>query len=279
MTSLLRTSLASALLLAFVPMVSTAAELPKARVLMDKHLKAIGGRKALEAKSDGTMRATIDIVEAGIKSEMTMYALNGNRSMRIVFPNIGEFLSGSHGDVVWSQDPMGGPRILDGKERDFQLETFDPKVAARDASLIASATTTGLSESEGRPCYRVEIQWKSGRNYVDCYSVDNGLLLSTEMTGVTAMGEMKTVSHFDDYQTVGNAKAPMTTRIKLTGMTQVMKIASFDLTPPAADTVALPPAIDALVKKAAAAKAGTASAPASVPQAQEGNGVRNDVSH
>lgn len=274
MTAQLRTTLASALLLAFLPAIGMAADLPQARSLMDKHVKAIGGRKAIEENGDGTVHATIEIVEAGIKSDVTMYSLKGDRAMRMSFPNVGEFLSGKRGDVVWSQDPMGGPRILDGKEREFQLETFDPQVATRDAALIASATTTGLSDSEGRPCYRVEIQWKSGRNYVDCYSVDNGLLLSTEMTSVTAMGEMKTVSHFDDYQAVGKAKVPMTTRIKLTGMTQVMKIASFDLKAPAADTVALPPAIEALVKKAAAA-----SAPAAMPQPQQDNGVRNEVSH
>lgn len=244
-----------------LPFAASAADLPKPQALFDAHIKAIGGRKAVEKESDGTLTGSMEIVENGLKADMRMASLGKNRALTMAIPNVGEFRSGRHGDVVWSMDPMSGPRILEGKERQDQIEPFEPKYVMRDASLIESATTTGLSDSEGRACHRVEISWKSGKKTVDCYGVEDKLLLSTESTVTTPMGELKQVSHFHDYKPFGPVKAATLTRAKAGGMTQVFRLSAYDATSPSADAVALPAAIQTLVNKAAEAKpAATGSA-------------------
>ncbi|MBL8261258.1 MAG: hypothetical protein JNM58_02445 [Xanthomonadaceae bacterium] len=237
-----------------LPFAATAADLPKPQALFDAHIKAIGGRKAIEKESDGSITGTMEIVENGMKAEVRMASLGKNRAMTMAIPSVGEFRSGRHGDVVWSMDPMTGPRILEGKERQDQVEPFEPKYVMRDASLIESATTTALSDSEGRPCHRVEITWKSGKKTADCYGVEDKLLLSTESTVTTPMGELKQTSHFHEYKPFGPATTATVTRVKVGGMTQVISLTAYDATPPAADAVALPAAIQTLVNKAAEAK-------------------------
>lgn len=239
-----------------LPFTASAADLPKPQALFDAHIKAIGGRKAVEKDSEGSITGSMEIVENGMKADMRMASLGKNRALTMAIPSVGEFRSGRNGDVVWSMDPMSGPRILEGKERQDQVEPFEPKYVMRDASLIESATTTALSDSEGRACHRVEITWKSGKKTADCYGVEDKLLLSTESTVTTPMGELKQVSHFHEYKPFGPVKAATMTRVKAGGMTQVIRLAAYDATPPAADAVALPAAIQTLVNKAAAPRTG-----------------------
>jgi hypothetical protein len=241
---------ALAVLALTLPLTAVAADLPKPQGLFDAHIEAIGGRAAVAAESDGTLTGTMEVVENGMKADMQMASLGRNHALTLKIPGVGEFRNGRLGEVVWSMDPMSGPRILEGKEREDLIEPFDPKHIMRDASLIEAATTTGLSDSEGRPCHRVEIAWKSGKKTADCYGVEDKLLLSTEATTTTPMGELTQTSHFHDYKPFGPVKAATMTRVKAGGMTQIFRVASLDATPPSADAVALPAAIQTLVNKA-----------------------------
>jgi hypothetical protein len=248
-----RITLASALAIALSPLGASAADLPQARKLIDAHIKAIGGAKAIDSNSDGTTKATMEIVEAGLKGDMTMYQRGADMVMTLSFPTYGETKLGVIGDVSWSIDPQNGPRLLQGKEREQLVQQNDDNYSKRDKSLIASATTTALSDSEGRACYRVEIEWKTGDKTADCYSVDDGLMVSSEATVSSPMGEIKQVTHMYDYKAVGPVKMAYKAKSKLAGMTQAIAIQSYDGVKPGDEIFVLPPAIEALVKKQDAA--------------------------
>ncbi|MBP6748818.1 MAG: hypothetical protein KA144_04185 [Xanthomonadaceae bacterium] len=248
-----RSTLAAALALALLPFAASAGDLPKARTLIDAHLKAVGGAKAFAKADEGTIKATMEIVEAGMKGDMTVYARGTDMTMTLTLPNYGETRMGTIGGTTWSIDPQNGPRLLQGKEREQFLQQNDRKHAARDQSLIAKAETTALSDSEGRACYRVEIEWKSGEKTADCYGVDDSLLLSTESTAATPMGEIKQITHMYDYKAMGAIKAPYKAKTKLAGMTQIILMQSFDETKLADSVFEMPPSIAALLKKQAEA--------------------------
>lgn len=149
--------LALAALALALPFAAGASELPTARALFDAHVEAIGGRAAVEQDNDGTFTGSTSIVEVGLTGDTRIVSRGKDHLVSTVLPNLGAFLSGRNGDIVWSMDALTGARLLQGEERRERIEMFDPKFVMRDASLIASATTTGLSDSEGRPCHRVEI--------------------------------------------------------------------------------------------------------------------------
>ena len=257
MTRLNRTILGMALALALSPLAQAAdtpaAALPAPRTLIDAHVAAVGGAEAYAKSTDGTAKVQMEIVENGMKLEMTRYGRGIDRASVMVIPGAGDFRSGYSGGVAWSMDPMNGPRLLEGKEREQVVEQSDSLITVRDASVIASAKTTALSESEGRPCYRVEIKWVSGRETADCYGTEDGLLLSTELVIASLMGDMKQISHMSDYKSFGAFKAAAKIKSKVAGMTQLITIQSVDPAAPAAEVFALPVAIEALVKKSAAA--------------------------
>jgi hypothetical protein len=253
MTRLNNTTLGMALALALSPLAQAAetptAALPAARSLIDAHVAAVGGAEAYAKSNDGTMKIQMEIVENGMKLEMTMYGRGSDRASLMPVPGAGEFRTGYSGGVAWSMDPMNGPRLLEGQEREQLIEQSDSRITVRDASVIASAKTTALSESEGRPCYRIEIKWISGRETTDCYGTEDSLLLSTESVIASPMGDMKQVSHMSDYKSFGAVKLPAKIKGKAAGMTQLITIQSIDPAAPAAEIFALPVAIEALVKK------------------------------
>jgi len=255
MTRFNRTALALAFTLSLSPLAHAAdkpaAELPAARKLIDAHVAAVGGREAALAGTEGSIKSTMEIVEASMKGDLVLHSRGEDRLLILTLPAMGETRMGSTGGVVWSIDAMSGPRVLEGKERQQMAEQFDPLYLLRDASLIETAATTALSDSEGRACYRVEIKWKSGNNTADCYSSENGLLLSSESTAATPMGELKQVTHFSEYTAYGKSKAPKITKVKVAGMTQLVRIESYEESPQDAKLFVLPAAIEALVKKAA----------------------------
>lgn len=251
MNRITRTALAFSLALTLAPL-AQAADLPDARRLIDAHIAATGGRDAYAAFGQGTTKVQMEIVENGMKLDLTMYGRDADRVSLMTIPGAGDFRTGYVGGIAWGMDPMSGPRLLEGKEREQQIEQSDVRYTLRDPSLIASAKTAGLSESEGRPCYRVEIKWVSGRESADCYGTKDGLLLSNESTVTTAMGDIKQVSHLSDYKAFGPITLATKTKGKAAGMTQLITIVSIDPTAPDAAMFALPPAIDALVKKQSA---------------------------
>ncbi len=257
MTRFTHTALALAFALS-LPSLANAADtpqptgdLPAARTLIDAHVAAVGGREAALASTEGSIKSSLDIVEAGIKGELVMYSRGDDRLLSMTLPAMGETKMGRTGGVVWSIDAMAGPRVLEGKERQQLNEQFDPLYALRDASLVESATTTALSESEGRACYQVEIKWKSGSDSTDCYGTEDGLLLSTESTTSTPMGDLKQITHFSEYTTYGKSKTPKVSKMKVAGMTQLVRIESYEESPQDAKLFVLPAAIEALVGKAA----------------------------
>ena len=251
-----RTTLALGLSLLFAPL-AHAADLPDARTLFDGYVKAIGGRDAVVRNSEGTTKLQMEIVENGMKADMTMHSRGQDRAMVMSLPGVGDFRSGYSGGVAWGMDPMNGPRLLTGPERDQMVSDTDVRHALRDPAVITSATTVALADSEGRPCYRVEITWASGRKSADCYGKDNGLLLSTESTTTSPMGEIKQVSHMYDYRDVNGVTTATTMKTLAAGMTQRITLVSSDPTPPAPEVFALPPAIEALVKKSAGSTSST----------------------
>lgn len=252
MTRFARTALAFGLTLSLVPL-AQAADLPDARRLMDAHIAATGGKQAYANYGEGTTKLQMEMVENGMKLDMTLYGRGNDRLSLMAIPGAGDFKSGYIDGVAWAMDPMNGPRLLEGKERDQQIEQSDVRMALHDPAVIASAKTVALSDSQGRPCYRVEIKWVSGRDTTQCYGTEDGLLLSIESTVTTPMGDIKQTSHLSDYKTYGALKQPAKTKSQAAGMTQLISIVSIDSTAPDAKLFALPTAIEALVKKGASA--------------------------
>jgi hypothetical protein len=235
----------------------TDAPLPDADTLLAAYNKTLGGVEAMRALGNqGSSRFSLEFVEMGMTTELSVYSREGEFATKMTFPGVGDFRQGVTGEHAWSSDPANGPRLLRGEERQQLLEQMDPAFSTRDRSLIASAKTIGLAKSEGRACYEVEIVWKSGTEATDCYGVEDGMLLSTRTFNHSPMGKARVQLHYMEYKKIGPTMMATVVKVRAGGQSQVMRLQYIDTKAPAAEAFELPPAVASLIRKA-----GESSAP------------------
>lgn len=201
-----------------------AQELPPADSLVQAYVEAIGGHEAHTSPVSIRTVGTVRMAAMGLSGDFELLQYAPDRMLlRVSVGGIGQIQSGFDGDVAWSIDPLAGPRILEGAELEASRERADLLAGVRDSSLVPTRETMGLTEYDGDACWRVRLEWASGRESFDCYSTETGLLIASEDQQVSQMGEIQITTTFDDYQEFdGGMYLP--TRMVQQGMGQVQEM-------------------------------------------------------
>lgn len=246
-----RGAVALAVAMALVPATLPAQDLPAASELIDRYVEALGGRDVILSQPGSHSRGTFSMPAAGLEATMEIYSSSDPyRSTTIVeIPGMGTVREGYTGEYGWAIDPTMGPRLLEGKELAAARESASNEAAMRDASLFTERTTVELTEMNGEPCYKVRLVWKSGRETFDCYSTETGLLVATEATQSTPMGDIPVVSLVGDYQQFGDVLTPTRVTQQMMGQEQIITIESVEYGPIPDEQFAPPAAIQTLIEQ------------------------------
>lgn len=190
---------------------------------------------------------TTVIPAMGLQAEFELVQGSPNRMvLKVVVPGLGEVLNGFDGTIGWSVDPLIGPALTSGAELVQTAEEANLLAVIRDSSLIRSKETAGETEYAGIPCWRVNLEWVSGRTSSDCYSTESGLLIASEEVQVTVMGEIPSTTLYFEYRDFEGRLFPTRIVQQAMGQEQEMRVqeVEFDTVDPAAFD--LPPAIRVL---------------------------------
>lgn len=225
------------------------AALPSARSILDKHVKAIGGREAVLSHSSTMAKGTLSIPAAGITGSLEVYGAKPNRTLvKSTIPGVGQIVEGFDGTHAWTISPMTGPMLLEGKSLDDKRLDAEFYGELRGDERYVSITTLEMMDFEGRPCYKVRLVRKTGREDVEFYDVGTGLKAGSVTSRETPMGVMTVTTVESDYRRFGNLLQPTLLSAQTAGAKQVITITSieYDTVPP---SVFEPPAeIKALLK-------------------------------
>lgn len=175
---------------ATAPASPAVAELPDARIIVDRHIKAIGGRDAILAHKSMHATGTLSMPANGISGPVDIYGAAPDRVLvRTTVSGIGEIVDGYDGRIGWSINPMTGPSLKTGKEleqtkldADFYSELRDPK--------RYTMKTIEKTIFDGRDCYKVSVKRADGTEDFDFYDVATGLRAGSVNTRETQMGQM-----------------------------------------------------------------------------------------
>ena len=202
-----------------------AEKLPAASEIIDRHIKAIGGRDAVLSHGSSRASGTFGVPAAGLSGSVEVFAAKPNRMlMKITVPGLGEMLEGFDGTHAWSVSPMTGPTIHQGKqleERRFDSEYYGELKAA---DRYESMTTTEKTTLEGRPVYKVRLVRKGGGEDTEFCDVETGLKAGSVNTRETPMGTITATTIETDYKKFGNLLVPTTIKQSGMGVEQVMTI-------------------------------------------------------
>ena len=207
---------------------ASAAKLPDAREIVDRHVKAVGGREAILAHKSMHATGTLSVPASGMSGPVDVYGAAPDRVLvKASIAGIGEVLDGYDGKNAWSISPMTGPTLKTGKEleqtkldADFYSELRDPK--------NYTMTTIEKTTFDGRDCYKVRVKRTDGSEDFDFYDVATGLRAGSINTRETQMGTM-TVSNIEGgYKKFGRLTQATVLTQKIMGIEQKITLATVE---------------------------------------------------
>jgi hypothetical protein len=227
-----------------------AAELPDAREIINRHIKAVGGRDAILRHKSLHAKGTLSVPTSGINGPIELFgAANPDRMVvKTTVPGIGEIIEGFDGSHAWSISSITGPTLKVGKELSQTKLDADFYSELRDPQKYPSVKTVEKTTFDGRPCYKVAVTRVDGSQDFDFYDAATGLRAGSINTRETQMGTLTTTSTEGDYKKFGDLLHATKVTQKVMGIEQVITLASieYDKVDPAA--FAPPAAIKALIK-------------------------------
>ena len=218
------------IIILIAPQVAVAQRLPSVDKVVDKYLKAIGGKKATRAIKDAAYEWTIQLNDQPIGTARTQRKAPASERWELTFGN-GQIVSATNARSAWE---VG----LDNKLRTLTaLEAATSKLRAvldssrlidfKKANILARVLSLGDLGSE--PAYIIEFSMRSGARAQYYFSVKSGLL--TKITSDTK----KTRIVFEDYRRLENASQkvlePHRIRLTLDGsgeLTLVLQSVKYD---------------------------------------------------
>ncbi|HMA21044.1 MAG TPA: hypothetical protein VKO87_09575, partial [Gemmatimonadaceae bacterium] len=87
------------------------------------------------------------------------------------------------------------------------------------------------------------------RETYDCYSVATGLMVASQGTQKTPMGDIPVLTLYNDYKKFGDVMVATKTVQELMGQQQILTIASVEFGDGTGVTIVPPAAVQALIKK------------------------------
>jgi hypothetical protein len=223
--------------------------LPAAQDLVARHVKLVNADAIIAHGSFRTV-SEFSMPSLGMTGRIHVVgAAPGRMSMTMTLPGLGEIASGFDGTTGWSMNPMEGPRLMSDQELSQIRDEADFDANIRSSRLIESMETVERADFGGKACWKVRLQWKSGRETFDCYDVETGFLIATMMQTQTAMGSIASTILFDEYTDYHGVMMPRVSRQQAFGQEMTVTIESIEFGGVDTTAFALPDAIRALVGK------------------------------
>ncbi len=224
--------------------------LPDAREIINRHVKAIGGRDVVLAHKSMHGQGTLTVAGPGMSGVLDIYgAANPDRALiKVTISGLGEIMEGFDGKNAWSIEPMTGPTVKQGKELEQTRMDADFFSDLRDPKQYPTLKTVEKTEFDGRPCYKVSLIRADGSEEFDFYDVATGLRAGSLKTRETSMGPVTTTSVEGDYKTFGKMLLATSQRSTVMGVEQRITLTTVELDNVDPSVFEPPAPIKALIK-------------------------------
>ena len=223
--------------------------LPSARSIIDRHIAAVGGRKAILAHTSSHATGTMTVAGSGITGVLDVYSAKPDKSLvKINLGGIGDVFEGFNGTHAWSVSPITGPMLTQGKELAEKKFDADFYSDLHEDARYASMKTVEKTTFEGRPCYKVSLIRKDGGEDIELYDAETGLKAGAIVTRESQMGPMTVTQVHSDYKKFGGMLLATTMKQTAMGVEQVLKITSVEFDNVAPSMFEPPAQIKALIK-------------------------------
>ena len=199
--------------------------LPTVDAVLDKFVKAIGGKEAIEKVTSRSMKGSFDIEAMGVSAPVEMYAKAPNKSaVKIDLPNMGVFNIIFDGATGWDSNPMTGLRELSGAELAQLKRRSDFYADINFKKHYAKMEVKGKEKVGSYETYVIEAAPAEGSPEKLYFDINTGLLVRHDLEADSPQGKMAAEIYPDNYKDVDGVKIAHTMKQVNPMMTWVMKI-------------------------------------------------------
>lgn len=201
------------------------------RAILARFVEATGGEEALMAHDSATIRGKMEMPAMGMSGDMVIYQAKPNRMvMEAELSGMGTMNSGYNGEIGWSDNPMQGAQLLDGKMLSQTKRQGEFLAQLRYDELYPTQETLELTDYAGESAYKVRLVDTDGTETLQYFSEATSLLIGQEGTQASPMGDIDVKVTFKDYTDFGGIKSPATTVLEMMGMEirQVVEEVTYD---------------------------------------------------
>jgi hypothetical protein len=242
--------LGGALLLAPATPAASQSPLPSGRDVINRFIEVIGGRDAIMAQGGRHMMGSFSMPSQGIGGSLDVYAQPPNKMLvKVTVPGFGEVKTGYDGTTAWAINPMVGPQVLDSLQLKQLQQQADFYSSLYPETQIAALETVGTETFEGASCYNVKVTTTWGETYNEFFSTETGLQVGSRRKQESPMGAVEIVAVSSDWKVVEGVKVPFKSVQRTMGIEQVITVDSVNVLAVPDSVFALPPEIQALLKK------------------------------
>lgn len=176
-------------------------KLPTAREIVERHIKASGGRAAFEKVRTRISSGTIEMRPMGIKGTFEAIAAAPNLSLvKLSLAGIGDLLEGYDGTTAWSANPIQGSREKTGAELLQTKNLYDFYRDIRLDKIYPKMTVTGIEKVGGRDAYVVRAEPVGLNPDLLYFDVVSGLMIRMDSEIISPEGTQKTQAYYGDYK-------------------------------------------------------------------------------
>jgi hypothetical protein len=223
---------------------------PTGEQLLQLSMERSGGAAAFARLTSVIMTGNVEIAGHNISGPVSVYQQGGKSYTVIDLPGIGKVEEGFDGDVAWESNALQGPRVKDGEERAAVARASRISVLNSWHDFYTAAKNAGTADVDGKAAWKVEMTPKEGKPEIFFFDKASALLVRSNETVTTPLGEIAVESQLSDYRTVDGIKTPFTMTQKAVSQVMVMhfdKVTYNAPIPP--DRFDLPEAIKALADR------------------------------
>ncbi len=201
------------------------AALPSVDQILDKYVKALGGKAALEKLSSEVCKGSFEMDQMPGTAAEEIYAKAPNKQYMITdAPNFGQARRGFNGTVGWEDNPQSGLRDITGPELAAMQRDADFYWAIKLKELYPKMTLKGKESVNGHVAYVIEATPPDGAAETMCFDADSGLLVRTQREGEGPNGKVTIGMTFDDYREVDGIKLPFVMHFSMGDFAFVIKL-------------------------------------------------------
>lgn len=188
-----------------------AADLPKVDEILDKYVKASGGKEAIQKVTSRTTKGSFEIESMGMTGGFQSFAKAPNKSaVMIEIPNVGTFNEVFDGDKAYSANPMAGLREKTGAELAAQKRDSDMYMPLNLKTHYPKMTVKGKEKVGSSEAYVVEATPAEGGAEKLYFDATSGLLVRHDAERETDQGKMAIEIYYEDYKDVDGVKVAHT---------------------------------------------------------------------